>query len=233
MKTPSFFLKVFILFILSAMVAGNIQAQAPEGFSYQAVIRDASGEISAETAANLRFSIIEKEASGTDVYRETVDVTTNEFGLVSHNIGTGKVDLGVFSEIDWSNESKFLKVEVSLNNSPYVDLGTTQLMSVPYAKHATTATMAKSTEKNASVGGTLVVSLPQSGIAQFDITLNEAVPGAWVGGGNHVALVSAIDARDAVCVRAGLTNTTNLRMRIENRSGKAGTIRLNYIILPI
>ena len=55
-------------------------------------------------------------------------------------IGQGNSTSGTFSSIDWSLGSYFLKIEVELSaGSGYVDLGTTQFMSVPYALYAQNA----------------------------------------------------------------------------------------------
>ena len=193
-----------------------------------------------KTSVNLRFSILNSPTSSDPEYRETKDLKTNEFGLVTHFVGKGKADNGIFSDVDWGSSSKFLNIEVSISNGPYSDLGTVQFMSVPYAlesKHAAmamladTAITAYSTEKNASVGGSTVVNLAHSGIGELNINIPE-VPSSWVGQTNHIAYVVSSDAKEAVCLMARLTSTTNLNCRIENRSGSSGNIRLNYIILP-
>ena len=112
-------------------------SQVPQKLNYQAVARDASGSpLSANTNVNLRFSIHDATSGGTVVYQESQGATTNQFGLVTVQIGNGIVSLGTFSTISWGNTAKYLQVEMSINGGGYTDMGTSQLISVPYALYA-------------------------------------------------------------------------------------------------
>jgi hypothetical protein len=85
---------------------------------------------------------LQNTADGTAVYVETQTPTTNANGLLSIYIGAG-TPLGseVFSDINWSTGSYFIKIEIdtSGDNGSYDITGTTQLVSVPYALYAKTA----------------------------------------------------------------------------------------------
>jgi len=112
-------------------------AQVPNAFKYQTVIRDASGNILQNQNVSLRFKIHNNTASGTVLYSETQTLTTNQFGLVSLSIGNGTVVSGDFSTIPWGTNSKFLEVELDPNGgSSYTSMGTSQLLSVPYAQYS-------------------------------------------------------------------------------------------------
>jgi hypothetical protein len=118
----------------------SLYSQSPEGFSFQAVVRDAVGNPLVTQAVSFRFTIIQGTPTGADVFKEVHNVTTDDFGSVSLviNNGTGKV--GVFENIDWGTDSYFFKIELDkTGGSSYSDMGTTQLLSVPYALHAKTA----------------------------------------------------------------------------------------------
>jgi hypothetical protein len=66
-------------------------------------------------------------------------VPTNAFGLVNLKIGDGALVSGVFSPGGWGATSHFLKVEIDpAGGSTYTHLGTSELLSVPYAFHAQT-----------------------------------------------------------------------------------------------
>jgi uncharacterized protein (TIGR02145 family) len=120
-----------LLFAVSAM------AQAPNSFNYQAVVRNASGEVIAGTEVSLRLSIIKGGAFGTSVFVETHKPTTNSFGLVSFAIGSGTAVVGNISSVDWSADVYFLKVELdATGGSTYTELGVSQILSVPYSIHA-------------------------------------------------------------------------------------------------
>jgi hypothetical protein len=115
-------------------------AQAPQKVSYQSVIRDHSGVLVKSGTVAMRISIVQGSASGTAVYTETQTVSTNVNGLASLEVGTGTAVLGIFSEIDWSNSPYFLKVETDpAGGITYSISGTSEILSVPYALHATTA----------------------------------------------------------------------------------------------
>jgi len=117
----------------------TLRAQVPAGFTYQAVVRNSSGEIIADQPVKFQISILEGSKTGTPVYVETHNVTTNEFGLANLVIGNGTFVEGIFSPGGWGLASHFIKVELDVSGgSDYVHLGTTQLMSVPYAFHAQT-----------------------------------------------------------------------------------------------
>lgn len=110
-------------------MAFNVTAQAPNSFKYQAVVRDAEGNIIKNQQVNLTISILQGSVNGSPVFEETHDSTTNAFGLVTLNIGAGN-QTG-FKNIDWDAGPYFIKIE-----KDGVLLGTSQLLSVPYAKHA-------------------------------------------------------------------------------------------------
>ncbi|GAB4452031.1 MAG: hypothetical protein Fur0028_07570 [Bacteroidales bacterium] len=112
----------------------KVFAQAPQSFSYQAVVRNAQGNILPNQNVAFRFSIIENSTTGSVVYQETQLATTNALGLVVVAIGSGNVQQGTFSAIQWGSAPHFLKVELDIaGGSNFVDMGTTQLLSVPYA----------------------------------------------------------------------------------------------------
>ena len=129
-----FKMKTFLTILLSIIFFSGF-SQIPQGIPYQAAARNATGQILANTQVLLRFSIIDSIANGTMVYQETHNLTTNSMGLFSTNIGMGSAVIGTFNTINWGQNFKFLKVELdtsALGNN-YIDMGTQQMMSVPYA----------------------------------------------------------------------------------------------------
>ncbi len=74
---------------------------------------------------------------GTIVYQETHTSTTTNLGMVILSIGQGTPSTGTFSAINWGVNSKFMQVELdAAGGSNYTDLGTQQMMSVPYSLYA-------------------------------------------------------------------------------------------------
>ena len=127
-------MKALFTFLISA-ISIVIFSQAPQSIPYQAVVRNTDGSIMSNAAVTITFKIHDNSATGTVVYEETHATTTNAQGLVSLNVGGGTAVTGTFGGIQWGTGSKFLQVLMSAGNG-VIDLGTQQMMSVPYALYA-------------------------------------------------------------------------------------------------
>lgn len=128
----------------------TILSFAQSGINYQAVVRDAGGDILQNSNISVEFNVIEGSTAGPTVYTETHSATTNNFGNMVAIIGQGTPTLGTFNGIDWANGDHFLNVVID-----GTDMGTTQFMSVPYAlftEKANQATMIN--EDNIKVNST-------------------------------------------------------------------------------
>lgn len=137
--------KLAILSILF-FVALGVFAQAPNYFNYQAVARNTSGALLSQQNVSFRISILQSSAAGTAVYVETHNTTTNDYGLANLKIGLGTVVSGSISAITWESNNYFLKVEMDpAGGSAFQLMGTTQLISVPYAMYANKAGAVAST----------------------------------------------------------------------------------------
>jgi trimeric autotransporter adhesin len=133
MKTINTIFKSLLLLIAIC----NLQtafSQAPQKMSYQAIIRNSSNVLIANTSVTVKVSILENAATGFAVYSEVHLVATNYNGLATFNIGTGTVLSGSFSAIDWANGNYFVKTETDPTaGTNYTIVGVSQLTSVPYA----------------------------------------------------------------------------------------------------
>lgn len=124
-----------LLLFAGLWVAGF--GQVPQAFKYQAVVRDATGGTVVNRVVSLRLSILESNPLGNAVYVEAHQLATNEFGLVSLEVGHGEPQSGIFESINWSSSDFYLKTELDLaGQGNYSFIGTTQLLSVPYALYA-------------------------------------------------------------------------------------------------
>jgi len=149
MKTP----KKSIIVLGIILLAGTIQAQAPQSFKYQAIARDTQGNIIAEQEIGLRISILVETTGGGLVYAETHNVYSNQFGLINLLIGKGNVEYGVMSDISWGTNEHFVKIEMDVNGGEdYVTMGVSQLLSVPYALYAEESGTSASLSTGASTG---------------------------------------------------------------------------------
>jgi len=129
-----------IVLLLTINTVVFAQTQVPQKMSYQAIVRNGSGQLVSGQAVGMQISILQGTANGTTVYVETQNPTTNVNGLVSLEIGAGTIESGNFASIDWANGPYFIKTETDVTGGTnYTISGTSQLLSVPYALHAKTA----------------------------------------------------------------------------------------------
>ena len=118
----------------------TVWAQAPQRFSYQAVVRNASNAVLANQTVGMRISLLQGSATGGAVYVETHVATTTLNGQVNLEIGGGTVVSGTMAGINWSSGSYFIKTETDpAGGSTYSLIGTSRMQSVPYAMHAATS----------------------------------------------------------------------------------------------
>jgi hypothetical protein len=156
-------------------------AQAPQGIPYQAIARNASGVAISNTAVKVRFSIRDSIATGAIKYQETHNPTTSALGLFSVNVGMGIVVSGTFSGINWGKNAKFLQVELDpAGGANFTDLGTTQMMSVPYALFAGSIS---SLESNGNSKATNKIGYTTSGTWTCPANVFQIIVELWGGGG--------------------------------------------------
>jgi hypothetical protein len=127
--------KLITTFSIYVLAIASMFAQAPEKFNYQGVARDNSGNVLPNQNIAIKLSIITGTPTGTVQYSERHVITTNSFGLFSVKIGEPtSVISGTFAAITWASGDKYVKVELDpTGGSSYTDMGTSQLVSVPYA----------------------------------------------------------------------------------------------------
>ena len=129
--------KFYAILCLATAPLTQLQAQAPQGFNYQATVRDVNAALITNSNVYFKFNVFQGSQTTVPVFTETHYVPTDDLGQVTLVIGEGTANTGVFSEIDWSLGSYFLGIELSINDAnDYKAMGTTQLLSVPYALYA-------------------------------------------------------------------------------------------------
>ncbi len=129
--------KITTLIVMLVLCAASLFAQAPEKFTYQAVVRNANNTLVANAQVGVRVNILQGTATGSAVYSETHMVSSNANGLLTLNIGAGSVLHGSFANIDWADGPYFLKTDIDPNGgNDYNITSTQQLLSVPYALYA-------------------------------------------------------------------------------------------------
>jgi hypothetical protein len=135
-------MKKIITICAAILLTASMFAQAPEKMSYQSVIRGANNSLVTNQNVRLRISILQGSITGSAVYSEQHQTTTNSNGLVTVSIGAGTSPSGSFSTINWENGPYFIKMEADpTGGTNYTVSGTSQLLSVPYALYAKSAGM--------------------------------------------------------------------------------------------
>ena len=129
--------RTFSLIALLVFCVISLFAQAPEKFSYQAVVRNANNQLVTDAPVSVRISILHESTDGETLYKEMHLVATNTNGLMTVEVGGGKVQQGTFEDINWANGPLFLKTEIDPNGGEdYSIESVQQLLSVPYALYA-------------------------------------------------------------------------------------------------
>ena len=257
-----FMLKKFIqsallLVVLFTTVHSYAQvSQVPDGIQFQALATDANGHPAAGRVIYVKNAIIAKTATGTIVYSETFKVTASPAGVFSIVLGKGTYASGVSSiaNIDWANGPFFLNLKVAVEptiptsswnvNNEYVDMGTSQFWSVPYALYAgnvkgadgklntsDTAAMLKpyftainlkaNIESPTFTGTVSGITKAMVGLANVDNTtdLNKPISIA-----TQTALdlkANAVDVTTALNLKANATDvTTSLSTKVDKVTGK-------------
>ena len=138
-----------LVFVFITSIIAEAQV-FPYGINYQGVARNAAGNAQSNQQVPIQFTIYKTTATGTVIWQERQVRTTNSMGQFNAVIGTGTpvtpFTTGSFSQINWSGDSTFLKIELNSNTSftgTFTQIGnTTKFQAVPYALAAPDATPA-------------------------------------------------------------------------------------------
>ncbi len=243
------FKKILSFIIAFLIISGTLLAQdVPQAFKYQAVIRTPNGELIQNSPIELKISLIPSIGGNfsVPVYQELHEVSTNKFGLANINVGWGEILLGDFSTIEWEETDYFLGVEISVNSGAFINMGATQLLSVPYtfiAQQALTADdfiisndlfVENNVELNISGGhtinhGDLLVKNTSSTILSGDLNVDGATDlnnTLTVTGGNVSNLTGALNVDGATDLNNNLNvdGTTDLNNTLTVTGGNVSNL---------
>ena len=133
-------MKKLLMLLFKIFMVIVVQAQVPGEINYQGVARNPGGIALSNQNITLRISIRNNNQTGTVVYQETRKLKTNNFGLFTVAIGSSGAmnTTGTIEGINWSDgKQKYVQVEIDPNAGySFRNMGSAQLLSVPYALHA-------------------------------------------------------------------------------------------------
>ena len=193
----------FFLFLLLT----SVHAQVPQAFSFQGLLVAEDSIQVSEINIDVRVSILDDTANGTTVYQESHTVLTSSEGLYNLRIGNGNPLTGQFTDIPWADGDKFIKIEIDREqDGTFEDTGTTQLLSVPYALVAGSA----SAKPEIAVNNTII-----AGMNSGTINLNTGITRLpinyfyqWVDGKPEDVFVEFVGLPDNICIKTfGYNNT--------------------------
>ncbi|MDA9663628.1 hypothetical protein N9T80_00635 [bacterium] len=148
-----------LLLILLCLPMFGFGQSVPQGINYQAIARDSTGAVLVNQGLTIQFSVISDITTGNISWQENHQETTNDYGLFTAIIGQGiSTSVGssaTFDVIDWGS-NHYLQVEIN-----GINMGTTQLMSVPYSLYTKTADNINPTDELQTLsisGDTLFIS---------------------------------------------------------------------------
>ncbi len=129
--------RILFFTLFFCLLAGASFGQSPQKFKFQAVARDAGGSPYNSENIAIRVSIVRDGATGLIDYAERHALTTSPLGVFDLEIGGGSSLSGDFSTLEWGMHSYYLKIDIDPSGGTnYTNLGTSQLLSVPYAIYA-------------------------------------------------------------------------------------------------
>lgn len=167
-------------------------AQAPNRFNYQGIARDDNGTPLKLTPLFIKIDILPTQEDSPSLFEEEHEVRTNEYGLYTLQIGGGQMIKGSLSSINWSQGNKFIAVSCKLDKSAnYLKMGTTQLLSVPFALYANSAGTLISghpKERSGSVSTDVGTTGSQNYLPKFTATPNTITNSQLFDNGSNIGI---------------------------------------------
>jgi len=120
-------LRNILLILLIVLTGSPVFAQPPALFNYQSVLRDADGQVIASENVTIEISILQDSPQGNEVFTETHQTQTSPFGHISLQVGSNES----LENIPWGEGTWFIQITFE-----GTILGTSQLLSVPYALYS-------------------------------------------------------------------------------------------------
>lgn len=189
--------KLFTIIAMMLLWTASMFAQAPQKMAYQAVVRDADGQVVTNQELGVQVSILQGAVDGTSVYSETHTTTSTANGAINIEIGGGKSS-DDFSAIDWSKGPFFVQSTTEVNGKSVTV--TSQLLSVPYAQYAVYAEKMNVSQVKSLVNEVLTETGYFGNLASIDeavIVDEKSLQKDWAVKENHAYYVAKGVVREA------------------------------------
>jgi len=148
---------IFLIFGFLALTGFLVAQDNHIGMHYQAIARDADGELLANEQLVIKVEMMTIEPNEAIIYSEMHTAESNAFGLINLTIGHGEKTRGSFGEIPWQNQNIWSRISVKKqNDTDFRIVTSSKLYSVPYAYYAAEAGTVSDSEsilKNGSPSG--------------------------------------------------------------------------------
>lgn len=208
-------MKKFFTLSVFLLLTRVLLAQAPQGINYQGVARNAGGAPYNNQLISVRLTVRSGTPTGTLEYSEVRSATTNAFGLFTLQIGSTGAEstTGNFTTINWNNGSRFLQTEIKLpGQATFTDMGTTQMMSVPYAISSLQArqlSLPFDTTVNTNTSNKGAFQIKNTSLGQYEAIKGESVNGSGIVGFSEKK--GGVYGTSAAAAQAGVlgNNATN------------------------
>ena len=230
--------KIYTLTISLMLILNLTNAQVPQGFKYQTAIRDNNGAVLANKLVAIKLSLLTGSASGTAIYSEVHKVATNDFGVANLNVGNGTANLGNFNTIDWGSNTFFLKTEVDINNGTnFTFMGSSQLLSVPFAMYAAKSANAADDKDKDSTNELQSITLNNNNLqlnkngGSVDLTKYDKDSQQLVLNGNTLSITKG----NSIVLSGTLDLDADPTNELQNLALSKDTLKLskaNYVVLP-
>ena len=127
---------ILMVFLMNSFLYSQ-KVTIPQKIDFQAVARDVTGSLVDNQDISVRLTILKQPLPGTVVYEEEHLARTDQYGHFVLPIGAGNATRESFRDVDWTKGPHFVKIELDTKGgADYAEMGTLELMTVPYAFYA-------------------------------------------------------------------------------------------------
>jgi hypothetical protein len=229
------------VFILLTFIIGCIavNAQVPQGFNYQAIARDGSGNLLSNKSLPVQISILSDTISNVYVWEEQQNATTNSSGTINLVIGATTAtkiqgSAASFSAINWGATPLYIRIKIYYQNE-WKTMGSAKLWSVPYSMVSEKANSVSSGSKlsivsanDAATDALFEVKRKdgQTVFAVYSNAVNVYVPNSVAKGGKGGFAIGGFDAKAGTSQDFFRVTPDSIRAYIDNspvaKGGKGG-----------